>query len=75
MPQFDAISALDALEKYPITVLCCPPTAMRTIVQVDLASRKFASLRHCVSGGEPLNPEVTSKWETETGAPLALFLP
>uniref|UniRef100_A0A8C4VC94 medium-chain acyl-CoA ligase n=1 Tax=Falco tinnunculus TaxID=100819 RepID=A0A8C4VC94_FALTI len=30
-------------------------------------SYKFMSLKHCVSGGEPLNPEVMAKWKTQTG--------
>ncbi|KAM6407602.1 acyl-coenzyme A synthetase ACSM4, mitochondrial-like isoform 2-T3 [Rhynochetos jubatus] len=28
---------------------------------------KFTSLKHCVSGGEPLNPEVMAKWKIQTG--------
>ncbi|XP_039349198.1 acyl-coenzyme A synthetase ACSM4, mitochondrial-like isoform X2 [Mauremys reevesii] len=30
-------------------------------------SYKFMSLRHCVTGGEPLNPEVMKQWKTQTG--------
>ncbi|KAI4531661.1 hypothetical protein MG293_018175 [Ovis ammon polii] len=30
-------------------------------------SYKFKSLKHCVSGGEPINPEVTEQWRNRTG--------
>lgn len=25
------------------------------------------NLKHCISGGEPLNPEVMSQWKSKTG--------
>jgi len=25
------------------------------------------NLKHCMSGGEPLNPEVMEKWKSQTG--------
>ncbi|XP_075420705.1 acyl-coenzyme A synthetase ACSM3, mitochondrial isoform X2 [Tenrec ecaudatus] len=28
---------------------------------------KFKSLKHCVSAGEPINPEVTEQWKNRTG--------
>uniref|UniRef100_A0A8B9YYV8 medium-chain acyl-CoA ligase n=1 Tax=Bos mutus grunniens TaxID=30521 RepID=A0A8B9YYV8_BOSMU len=30
-------------------------------------SYKFKSLKHCVSAGEPINPEVTEQWRNRTG--------
>lgn len=30
-------------------------------------SYTFKSLRHCVSAGEPINPEVMEKWKAQTG--------
>uniref|UniRef100_A0A670K3Y4 medium-chain acyl-CoA ligase n=1 Tax=Podarcis muralis TaxID=64176 RepID=A0A670K3Y4_PODMU len=30
-------------------------------------SYKFKSLRHCLTGGEPLNPEVMVQWKRQTG--------
>ncbi|XP_009681712.1 acyl-coenzyme A synthetase ACSM3, mitochondrial isoform X2 [Struthio camelus] len=30
-------------------------------------SYKFRSLRHCVSAGEPINPEVMGEWKEQTG--------
>ncbi|NLO89974.1 MAG: AMP-binding protein [Clostridia bacterium] len=58
---------LELIEKYKITTLCAPPTAYRLFVFEDLSSYNFSSLRHCVSAGEPLNPEVISIWEKHTG--------
>lgn len=63
----DPARVLDALEKYPVTVLCAPPTAYRMLVKLPLAARKFKELKRCVSAGEPLNPEVIEIWRKETG--------
>lgn len=63
----DPARVLDALEKFPVTVLCAPPTAYRMLVKQPLSGRRFRVLRHCVSAGEPLNPEVIEVWRAETG--------
>ncbi len=63
----DPVRVLAALEKYPVTVLCAPPTAYRMLVKQPLDGRKFARLKHCVSAGEPLNPEVIEIWREKTG--------
>lgn len=63
----DPVRVLDGLEEYPVTVLCAPPTAYRMLVKQPLGERKFSKLRHCVSAGEPLNPEVIEIWRNETG--------
>lgn len=63
----DPVRVLDGLEKYPVTVLCAPPTAYRMLVKLPLEQRTFAGLRHCVSAGEPLNPEVIDQWREKTG--------
>ncbi|NXL60321.1 ACSM3 synthetase, partial [Chordeiles acutipennis] len=67
MPQFKPAVIAETLSRYPITVFCTAPTAYRMLVQHDLSSYKFTSLKHCLSGGEPLNPEVMAKWKTQTG--------
>ena len=56
-----------SLARYPITTWCAPPTALRLIVREDLARWSFPHLRHCVSAGEPLNPEVIAAWKHATG--------
>src|SRR6266478_2077356 len=65
--KFDPASALRALAHYPITTWCAPPTALRLIVREDLSAYRFPTLRHCVSAGEPLNPEVFTAWKAATG--------
>ncbi|XP_032110580.1 acyl-coenzyme A synthetase ACSM4, mitochondrial [Sapajus apella] len=70
MVQFDTDNFLDTLTTYPITTLCSPPTTYRMLVQKDLKRYKFKSLRHCSTGGEPLNPEVLEQWRAQTGLEL-----
>ena len=65
--RFDAAEALRTLSRYPITTWCAPPTALRLIVRENLAACRFSCLRHCVSAGEPLNPEVIETWKRATG--------
>jgi acyl-coenzyme A synthetase/AMP-(fatty) acid ligase len=65
--KFDPVLTLDVLARYPITTWCAPATALRLIVRQDLARWKFPRLRHCVSAGEPLNPEVLHLWRAATG--------
>ena len=57
------------MEKYKITTFCAPPTALRMLIQKDLATYSF-SLRECVAAGEPLNPEIIETWKKGTGLVL-----
>ena len=65
--RFESLAILETLQKYPISTFCSPPTAYRMMVQEDLASYKLPQLRHCLSAGEPLNPEVIDEWRDATG--------
>lgn len=65
--RFDPTGTLRTLSQFPITTWCAPPTALRMIIREDLARWKFPTLRHCVSAGEPLNPEVVETWRRATG--------
>ncbi|XP_078095968.1 acyl-coenzyme A synthetase ACSM3, mitochondrial isoform X2 [Mustelus asterias] len=67
MPRFKPKTVLEILSQYPITTFCSPPTAYRMLVQNDVNSYRFKSLQHCVSAGEPINPEVMEKWKEQTG--------
>ncbi|NWX20491.1 ACSM3 synthetase, partial [Aegotheles bennettii] len=67
MPQFKPEIIANTLSRYPITAFCSAPTAYRMLVQHDLSSCKFMSLKRCLSGGESLNPEVMEKWKIQTG--------
>jgi acetyl-CoA synthetase/medium-chain acyl-CoA synthetase len=68
--KFDPILTLDTLAQFPIRTWCAPATALRLIVRQDLSSFRFGSLRHCVTAGEPLNPEVLNLWRAATGLTL-----
>ncbi|CAK6445078.1 unnamed protein product [Pipistrellus nathusii] len=70
MAQFDPDTLLDTLTTYPITTLCCAPTVYRMLVQKDLERYQFLQLRHCLTGGEPLNAEVREQWKRQTGLDL-----
>ncbi|HEX6230760.1 MAG TPA: AMP-binding protein [Actinomycetota bacterium] len=50
-----------------VTTFCGPPTVFRSVVQGDLTGFDRSSLRHVVSAGEPLNPEVMRLWCEPTG--------
>ncbi|XP_053897551.1 acyl-coenzyme A synthetase ACSM4, mitochondrial-like isoform X2 [Malaclemys terrapin pileata] len=67
LPQFEPATVANTLSRYPITTFCTASTAYCMLVQHGLTSYKFMSLRHCVTGGEPLNPEVMKQWKTQTG--------
>uniref|UniRef100_A0A8D0GIY8 medium-chain acyl-CoA ligase n=1 Tax=Sphenodon punctatus TaxID=8508 RepID=A0A8D0GIY8_SPHPU len=67
MPRFEPTIVLDNLSRFPITTFCSAPTAYRMLVQHNLTSYKFKSLQHCVSAGEPINPEVMEQWKEQTG--------
>ncbi|NXI94638.1 ACSM4 synthetase, partial [Psophia crepitans] len=67
MPQFDPRAILNTLCRYPVTTLCTAPTAYRMLVQHDITRYAFKTLKHCLTGGEPLNPEVMAQWKSQTG--------
>ncbi|XP_028913324.1 acyl-coenzyme A synthetase ACSM4, mitochondrial isoform X2 [Ornithorhynchus anatinus] len=67
LERFEPATILTTLSRFPITALSMAPTAYRLMVQ-NLESRKpLGRLRHCISAGEPLNPEVMEKWKASTG--------
>ncbi len=59
----------ELLEKYKITNLASVPTAYRMFVAVKEAEKKYdlSALKHCISAGEPLNPEVIKQWKHRFG--------
>jgi acetyl-CoA synthetase/medium-chain acyl-CoA synthetase len=68
--KFDPGLTLSILEQFPISTWCAPPTALRLVVRQDLFKRRLTTLRHCVTAGEPLNPEVLNLWKEATGLTL-----
>ncbi|KAI0237856.1 Acyl-coenzyme A synthetase ACSM3, mitochondrial [Lamellibrachia satsuma] len=67
LPNLPPQRVLQVLEKYPISTFCATPTAYRMLVLENFAKYNLSSIRHCVSAGEPLNPEVIDQWLDATG--------
>ena len=65
--RFNATELLPLIEKYGITTFCAPPTIYRMLIMADLRKYDFSELRHCVSAGEMMNPEVIKAWKEATG--------
>jgi acyl-coenzyme A synthetase/AMP-(fatty) acid ligase len=56
---FDPLERLDLLGRLGVTVLCQAPTEYRLMAKLPgLESHDLSRVRHAVSAGEPLNPEV-----------------
>jgi len=70
--RFDADGLLRAMDKYGVTTFCAPPTVYRMLIQLDL-SKYNLKLRHCMSAGEPLNPEVIRVWKKAFGLEIYDF--
>jgi acetyl-CoA synthetase len=70
--RFDPDNLLSAMERYGVTTFCAPPTVYRMLIQLDLSKYKL-KLRHCVSAGEPLNPEVIKVWKENFGLEIYEF--
>ncbi len=66
---FTAEKRLDMIRDLGVTVLCQAPTEYRLEAKLpDLGKLwKLPQLRHCVSAGEPLNPEVLARWHDAFG--------
>jgi acyl-coenzyme A synthetase/AMP-(fatty) acid ligase len=64
-PDFERMLRL--IGEHGVTTFCAPPTVFRAFVQLDLAGFDLRPLRHVVSAGEPLNPEVIDRWRAGTG--------
>lgn len=65
--KFNATELLPLIERYGITTFCAPPTIYRMLIMADLRKYDFSELRHCVSAGELINPEVIKAWKDATG--------
>jgi len=68
--KFDAKLTLRLIENQGVTTFCAPPTAYRMFAQLPLEDYDLTSIRHCMSAGEPLNPEIINVWEKATGTKI-----
>jgi len=67
---FDGHSYLEALQACEVTTFCAPPTAWRMLINLDLSNHNLTMLRQSMSAGEPLNPEVITRWKRHTGTEI-----
>lgn len=67
LPKPTAAAILSIIRDHQVSSFCAPPTLYRLLVQENLKSFDFGSLRQCTSAGEPLNPEVIRAWRDRTG--------
>ncbi|MCB2189008.1 MAG: AMP-binding protein [Deltaproteobacteria bacterium] len=70
--RFNPHNTLAILERYGVTTFCAPPTVYRMLIQEDLTRYKL-TLRHSLSAGEPMNPEVIKVWKAGTGLDIYDF--
>ena len=67
MDKFVPAKLLQHMQDYQLTTFCAPPTMYRFMLQEDVASYDLSSIQNFATAGEPLNAEVTIKWEKLTG--------
>ena len=67
MDKFVPAKLLEKMSQYKLTTFCAPPTMYRFMLLEDVASYDLSSIQHWTTAGEPLNPEVNSKWFKLTG--------
>ncbi|MBP7401386.1 MAG: AMP-binding protein [Clostridia bacterium] len=70
MEKFEPNKLLEKLAHYRVTTFCAPPTIYRFLIQEEVAEYDLSSLRMCLTAGEPLQPEVFSRWKSLTGCPI-----
>lgn len=64
---------LKAVGSCQVTTFCAPPTAWRMFINLDMTRFDLSSLRQSISAGEPLNPEVITRWKEYTGTEIRDF--
>lgn len=64
--KFKAEKYFELIQTYEVTVLCCTPTEYRFMSIMDrLEEKDVRTLKHAVSAGEPLNPEVIDVFQRQ----------
>jgi acetyl-CoA synthetase len=65
--RFDPLRLLERIERYRVTTLCVPPTIYRFLLQEDVGAYDLSSVENFTTAGEPLNADVTLRWQQATG--------
>ncbi|HET6485794.1 MAG TPA: AMP-binding protein [Spirochaetia bacterium] len=68
--RFVPAQMLDVVSKNGVTTFCAPPTIYRFFIKEDFKRFDLSALRYCTVAGEPLNPEVYSRFLDLTGLKL-----
>jgi acetyl-CoA synthetase len=68
--RFVPANMLAVIAKHHVTSFCAPPTIYRFLIKEDLHGYDLSKLEYCAVAGEPLNPEVYSRFKEETGISL-----
>lgn len=69
----DGKKYLEAVAAHKVSIFCAPPTAWRMFINMDISAYDLSSLRQSVGAGEPLNPEVITRWKRYTGTEIRDF--
>ncbi len=69
----DGDKYLTMITKHKISTFCAPPTAWRMFINLDTSKFDFSALRQSIGAGEPLNPEVITRWKALTGTEIRDF--
>lgn len=64
---FDPEHRLSLLARHRVSILAAVPTELRMMLTQDLARYDLSHLRHVVTGGERVNPELLERWHMATG--------
>ena len=67
MKKFVPVELLGKIQDYRLTTFCAPPTMYRFMLQEDVSAYDLSAVDNFTTAGEPLNPEVTKRWEEFTG--------
>ena len=67
MDTFAPATLMAKIQDYGLTTFCAPPTMYRFMLQEDVSAFDLSCVQNFTTAGEPLNPEVTRRWEELTG--------
>ena len=67
MRKFIPAKLLQVMQDFDLRTFCAPPTMYRFMLQEDVKKYDLSSIANFATAGEPLNADVTIRWERFTG--------
>ncbi|MEO1842424.1 MAG: AMP-binding protein, partial [Pseudomonadota bacterium] len=67
---FEPRRRFELIERHHVSVFCAAATELRQLIREDVRGIDLSHLKHAVSAGESVNPEIISAWTAQTGVPL-----